>query len=403
MSDLDRLIDKINFARQQNFISQEEAQDLKKLVRSLANNKGALSAEDKQKFNKRLDASLNKKGAEAKKETNLKPPEKQKEKEPTKTGKTPEKEPTKEGGNDWNKFIKGYNSLSEKNDKDVIRKIFGGNPESNLAFWKTISENKKKALLNSVKDGKISGAEKTQLEKLFKTTGGGGGNNGGGNNGGGGGGGNGGGGGGGGTGDGEPDGTGDGEPDGTGDGEPGGDGEPEPEGPPIVKGGNKKIQIPKRAENRANYTVPKNSKERISMPDIDKAIYKQIQKITKSLIASTKEFIEGGINYDGIDFIAENEIYTEDGQSYFEFTDFNAPGNLNSGLANERLKDIADAINEVLDQGRRDSQRYDYAKFIDLFELRYNDSGNPYYKFSVELVGEISDDITVSLVEEENE
>lgn len=381
MSDLDRLMDKINFARQQNFISQEEAQDLKKLLKSLANNKGALSAEDKQKFNKRLDASLNKKGTEAKKETNLKPPEKQKE---------------KEGDNDWNKFIKGYDSLSEKNDKDVIRKIFGGSPESNLAFWKTISQSKKNILLNSVKDGKISGAEKNQLEKLFKTTGtGGGGNNNGGNNGGGGtgGGGNGTGGG---TGGGEPEGENDGQPDGT------TDGDPESEGPPIVKGGNKKIQIPKRAENRANYTVPKNSKDRISMPDIDKAIYKEIQKITKSLISSTKEFIEGGINYDGIDFIAENEIYTEDGQSYFEFTDFNAPGNLNSGLANERLKDIADAINEVLDQGRRDSEKYNYAKFIDLFELRYNDSGTPYYKFSVELVGEISDDITVSLVEEEN-
>jgi len=249
-------------------------------------------------------------------------------------------------------------------------------------------------LIKAVKDGKITAAEKKNLEKLFKTT--------------------------------TPpvrgpeptpepgpepgtqpvDSDGDGIPDDI-DEDDDNDGIPDDEEPahggpnPTVKGGNKKIPIPKSGFNKANYSIPKNSDERILMPNIDKKIQREIIRLTKRLISSTKEFIEGGINYDGIDFIPDNDILTEDGEEFFEIDDFNSPGTVNSGLANERLNEILEAIQAVLDKGDRTKQnRYNYADYLDLFELRYNNNGDAFYRFSIELVGEDLDYITVTVVEQ---
>lgn len=391
MTDLEKIIEKINYANKQNFISQKETDDLKKMARSLATQKGALGEKDRNKINQTLNAALNKKGKEVKSEGGLKPPTSGND--PT-VGTRPGGEPTKEtGGEKWTNFKKGYNSLKSDDDKKFIRNVFGGIPrDDNLANWQTLSDGKKNALVNAVNDGKITQKEKDSLKGLFKEKGSGSG---------------------GGQGDGSGQGTGSG-----GDNEDfdvegdGGDGggdelgdEPAHGGPnPTQKGGGKKVNVPKN-ENRANYSMPKNSDERITMPNIDKKIIKEIQRITKQLISSTKEFIEGGINYDGIDFIPDNEIVGENGQSIFNFTDFNSPGTVNSGLANERMDDIQKAILNLLAPGdsSNNSKNNNYSEYIDLFELRYNNNGTPYYRFSIELEGEIVEDIVVTLLDDDLE
>jgi len=137
-------------------------------------------------------------------------------------------------------------------------------------------------------------------------------------------------------------------------------------------------------------------------PDVDRKITKEIQRITKRLINVTREYIEGGINFSGIDYIPEDEIYTESGESYFELSDTNTPGTLNNDLVNERLDQITEVINELLNKGRRGHPGYNYKEFMDLFELRYNESGTPVYRFSIELVGNDTEDISITLIEEDN-
>jgi hypothetical protein len=411
MTDLQKMIEKINYARSQGFLSQNEAQDLRQLAQSLANKKGDLGSGDRDKINNRLNNALNKKGQQEKKETGLKPPSTQ---IPGGTQTTTPGGGTQTGGDGkpkskWQKFQDGYEKLTQKNDRDVIRNIFGGKPDdSKLAFFQTLNETKKDALVNAVKDGKITKDEKTKLEKLFKKIkppGGGGGGGGGGTE----------------TtvptgpepidsdGDGVPDNEdhdddNDGAPDEI-DEDDDNDGTPDDEEPahggpnPTVKGGNRKIKIPS-ADNRANYSIPEKSKERITMPNLDKKITTEINRLTKQLINSTKEFIEGGINYDGIDFVPDNEILTEDGKEFFEIDDFNSPGEVNSGMANERLSDIIKAIQDVLDEGIRGSGKYNYADYLNLFELRYNNDGTPYYKFSLEITGETLEDVIVTVLEE---
>jgi hypothetical protein len=414
VTDLQKILDKVNYARSQKFISQEEAENLRARAKKMADNKGNLKEDERTKINAILNSALNKKGQEVKKETGLKPPASS---DLTRLDKPGSGQKPGGGGNKpktkWETFQAGYEKLSNKQDRDVVKDIFNGPPDdSKLAFFQTLSDKRKDALINAVKDGKINDAEKKNLKQLFKGVKGPGGGGGSGD----------GGGGGGGSGDGPPtpvvDSDGDGIPDkddpdddndGTideddtdddGDGLPDAD-EPAHGGPnPTVKGGGKKIDVPKSALNKANYTFPKDSDERIYMPNLDTKITKEIQRITKQLINSTKEFIEGGINYDGIDSIPDDEILTEDGQSFFEIIDYNAPGTVNSGMADERMSEISGAIQDILDKGNRDRvSKYNYAEFIDLFELRYNNSGEAYYRFNVELVGENVDDFKISLVE----
>ncbi len=423
MTDLQKILDKVNYARSQKFISQEEAENLRARAKKMADNKGNLKEDERTKINTILNNALNKKGQEVKKETGLKPPTGGKP-EGTRQG-SGEKPGSGQkpggGGNKpktkWETFQAGYEKLSNKQDRDVVKDIFNGPPDdSKLAFFQTLSDKRKDALINAVKDGKINDTEKKNLKQLFKGVegpGGGGGSGGGA----------GGGGGGGGSGDDGPptpvvDSDNDGipdtdDPDDDNDGIPDeddtdddGDGLPDVDEPahggpnPTVKGGGKKIDVPKSALNKANYTFPKDSDERIYMPNLDKKITKEIQRITKQLINSTKEFIEGGINYDGIDSIPDDEILTEDGQSFFEIIDYNAPGTVNSGMADERMSEISGAIQDILDKGNRGRvSKYNYAEFIDLFELRYNNSGDAYYTLNIELVGENTDDFKISIVE----
>jgi hypothetical protein len=379
------MLDKINYSREQKYISPSEAQELKDRVKKLANNKGDLKEEEKRKINKQLDDALNKKGKEDKKDGGLKPLRIEGDKNLQRLDK-PGKEGS--GGNKWKEFKSGYNSLKNASDKQFIKQIFGGVPQDDrLASWETLSSDKKNALVNSIKDGKLTDGERKTLRNLFKTTGGGGAGGGGGGGGGNDGGGGGSGGGGGEGGDIPED-----------DNTEGGD-EPEGDTKPIVKGSAKKIKLP-GGEPITNYPRNKKSKERLTMPNLDEKIFKEVQRITKNLISVTKEFIEGGINYDGIDFIPDDEILTEDGRSLFTFNDYNSPGTVNSGMADERMADISRAIQSVLNTGVRGAKEYNYAEYIDLFELRYNNDGIPFYRFSLELVGEAIDDIVITFIKD---
>ena len=179
------------------------------------------------------------------------------------------------------------------------------------------------------------------------------------------------------------------------------DDDPDPgPGEPTVKGGGKKIKIPK-PENRANTEFPGDA-QRVSMPSLDRRIKKEIERVTLRLIKTTKEFIEGGTDFSGIDYIAENEIIGADGKPYYPLPDFNSPGGSNTDLAEGRANEIKELINKLLNKGKKEAKgEYNYLEFLDLFELRYNGVGDPTFRFSIELTGSLVEDLTVLLVEED--
>lgn len=404
-SDLDKILDKINYSRQNNYITQDEAQKLRERARNKANKNGDLTNDEKTSINKLLDAALNKKGQTDKKvdspplsripDDNKRPPT------PPPNNRQPEETA---GDKKWKEFIQGYDKLEDKDDKKFISDIFGGGRPDKGAFWETLSDTKQNALINAVKNKRISTEERKRLKNLFQESP---------------------------KGPEEPspgtpgdnqraprpgEDTGDG---GGGGGGGGGAGDDQYSDEPakgsgsdaVKRGGGKKIDIPKPA-NRADYTLPEDSKDRLGMPNLDKKIQKEVKKLTLQIVKLTKEFIEGGVDFTGIDYIAENEIFGDDGKPYYTLPDYNSAGESESSIIEDRAEDVRTAINELLNKGQspgkgqkndEENERYNYSEYIDLFELRYNSVGDPFFRFSIELTGESIDDLTVYLAEDYNE
>ena len=400
MTDLQRILDKINFVRSQGYISQSEAQELRDRARKFANNKGNISNEEKRKINKQLDDALNKKGKEDKKDGgfNIPKPDKKDDKrpddkKPVKDDKKPDdKKPgDKKPGDaqtDLQKFINRVNSSDKlsANNKTRLKKEARERANSKGDFGPADRKYLNDLFNKLIKKGPPGpGPGPGPGPKPPEDT----------------------------DGDGIPDDQdfdddNDGIPDDedTDDDE---DGIPDdeevsgPDGPPgdpTVKGGGKKIDIPKAA-NRADYAISKNA-ERLGMPNLDKKITREIERLNLQIINIAKEFIEGGIDFYGIDYIAENEIIGEDGRPYYPLPDYNAPPESESGLAEERAETVKALIDELISKGDKSSPNYNYAEFLDLFELRYNGSGTPFFRFSIELTGDLIDDLTLYLVEDDD-
>lgn len=394
MTDLQRILDKINFVRSQGYISQSEAQELKDRAKKFANDKGNLNDEEKKKINNQLDNALNKKGQADKKDGGFSIPKPDKkddkkpdDKKPVKDDKRPDdKKPGKEE-TDLQKFIDRVNSsdrLSSNNKtrlKKEAKERASGKGEFGSADRKYLND-----LFNKLLKKEPPGPGPGPNPQPPVDT----------------------------DGDGIPD---DQDPDDDNDGIPDvddidddedgipdneeGEGPEGPPGDPTVKGGGKKIDIPKAA-NRADYAISKNA-ERLDMPNLDKKITREIEKLTLQITNIAKEFIEGGIDFYGIDYIAESEIIGEDGRPYYPLPDYNAPPESDSGLAEERADTVKALIDELLSKGDKSSPNYNYLEFLDLFELRYNGSGTPFFRFSIELTGDLIDDLTLYLVEDTND
>ena len=171
---------------------------------------------------------------------------------------------------------------------------------------------------------------------------------------------------------------------------------------PTTRPGRGKIEVPKPA-NRANYQIPQGSDaNRLAMPNVDKAIKKEIQKLTLRIVTIARDFVESGVDYVGIDYVPDVEIIGEDGNPYFPLPIYNTPPT-ESTLAEERMEEIANIIQRLLNMGVRGTQEFNYAEYLNLFELRYNASGVPTYKFSIELTGAIIEDLEAILIEDDSQ
>jgi hypothetical protein len=368
MTDLQRILDKINFTRSQGYITQSEAQELKDRAKKFANAKGALNDEEKKKINKQLDDALNKKGREDKKDGgfSIPKPDTKEDKKPVKDEKKPGETET-----DLQKFIKRVNESDKlsNDNKDRLKKEARQRASEKGGFGSKDREHLNE-LFNKLLNKKVT---PTPTPTTPVDT----------------------------DGDGIPDNK---DPDDDNDGIEDTEEVQGPEGPPgdpTVKGGGKKIDIPKPA-NRADYAISKKA-EHLGMPNLDKKITREVEKLNLQIINFAKEFIEGGIDFYGIDYIAENEIIGEDGRPYYPLPDYNAPPESESGLAEERAETIKTLIDELISKGDKSSTNYNYLEFLDLFELRYNGSGTPFFRFSIELTGDLVDDLTLYLVEDDND
>ena len=144
------------------------------------------------------------------------------------------------------------------------------------------------------------------------------------------------------------------------------------------------IKIPK-VEERANIPYPSDA-EKIFMPNIDVRVKKEVDRITMSLIKSTREFLEAGIDYDGINQVPSNPEFSKDDLLFYEPLEENQSEPSEQALTAEVMGIIGDSLKNLLSIGEpTNKENYNYIEFLNLFDLRYNANGDPVFDLNVAL------------------
>ena len=144
------------------------------------------------------------------------------------------------------------------------------------------------------------------------------------------------------------------------------------------------IKIPKPSE-RANIPYPSDA-ERIFMPNIDVRVKKEVNRITMSLIKSTREFLEAGIDYEGVNQVPSKPEFSGDDLLFYEPLEENQSEPSEQSLAAEVMGIISDSLKNLLSTGDpTNKENYNYIEFLNLFDLRYNANGDPVFDLNVAL------------------
>lgn len=168
------------------------------------------------------------------------------------------------------------------------------------------------------------------------------------------------------------------------------------------RGGGRRINFPR--DGRSNVSIPPGSRKRFFMPNIEKKIEREINRLVKKVVESSKDFIESGEDYISIDFIPSQGVFTDDDILYFDTQNPNAPQENDTSAGRERMLDLTTLVQLLLSSGDPNNEElYNYKEYIDIFELYYDDDGKPFYRFSVEIIGDIIEDLEVILVNEDND
>lgn len=165
---------------------------------------------------------------------------------------------------------------------------------------------------------------------------------------------------------------------------------------PTTVGGGTTIYIPGPGEN-ADTSIPDES-QRIFMPGIDRRINREIERITLSLVESAQDFIEGGIDYGSIDYVPQKEIFSEDDLVFFDPSANNVADFNENSLSYQLMNSIYESILELLTTGDITSSSFNYEDFLNLFELKYRSDGTPSLALKVELTGFANNSIRAIIV-----
>lgn len=137
-------------------------------------------------------------------------------------------------------------------------------------------------------------------------------------------------------------------------------------------GGNGAVDPPKQSTS-TNNKVSDQSQDMLSMPDLDKEISDEIDRLTLDLTNDMKEFsISKTVDYESIDFFpgAEVQIVRPVKIKYFR----------------ETFNDICQSVRDLIAKSIYASEKYNYAEYINLFEVQYNNNdGTPTVSFKVQL------------------
>jgi len=133
----------------------------------------------------------------------------------------------------------------------------------------------------------------------------------------------------------------------------------------------------------SDQPVPEKSDVPIGMPNINKVVQKELERLTKEVINDIKTIMLADVDYASIDYIPEDEIDIPRNTDYIR-NQFNA---IYQRLANN------------LESGNNQSTRFDYPKYLSMFNVRYNSTnGKPEITLVLDFDGAGADDLRIRRV-----
>lgn len=117
-----------------------------------------------------------------------------------------------------------------------------------------------------------------------------------------------------------------------------------------------------------NYSIPADSEEQLSMPDITKLISKEVSRLTKELIDDTKELINVGVDYETISYVDDED-----------------PEGIEIDFLQIQLNNLKKEVQDKLDMGNEEKEAYNYLEYLNMFSVRYNNKGEAEITLSIEI------------------
>ena len=141
----------------------------------------------------------------------------------------------------------------------------------------------------------------------------------------------------------------------------------------------------KGTDTPSNFAVGVQSNDRINMPNIDRIVTEEVERLTREMIADIRDIsiYSTVINYQSIDYIPESDPDIPQ-DTNFIVDEFNS---------------VIDQIQTALDRGNPTSANYDFAKYLEMFQIRYNGvTGQPEITVVLEFSGLGFDDLDINQV-----
>lgn len=130
---------------------------------------------------------------------------------------------------------------------------------------------------------------------------------------------------------------------------------------------------PPKQDKTTKTKVPGESSDLLSMPDLDKLVVEEVQRLTLSIIKEGKNLLlSRTVDYKSINYFPEAEVQI-------------IPPTKKINFKREKFNDIVNAVQEKILLSNKGSDSYNYIKYLNLFDVQYNDNGEPLIRFKLSL------------------
>ena len=157
------------------------------------------------------------------------------------------------------------------------------------------------------------------------------------------------------------------------------------------------IKIP-GANERADIAYPDDA-DPVNMPNIANKIKKEIDRITMSLVKSTREFLEAGIDFDAVNQVPDYSEFVGDNVLYEDPIFMNQPDdNSERGVATDIMYMVSDELNDTFSISKPENSNYNYIDYLELFDLDYKSDGAPVFTLKIEIDNAIIEDLEYKIL-----